>query len=62
MALTGEEFGAIHAAGVHADEDLAFGRCGDWAGFELEDVGAAGGVDYGCFHGAGHCCGGVREV
>ncbi len=49
-ALAGEELGAVETAGFHADKDLAGGW--GWHGevFELEDFGAAGGVDYGCFH------------
>ena len=36
VSETCEEFGAVEAEGFDLDEDLAFARCGDWAGFEFE--------------------------
>ena len=58
MALAREELGAVEAAGFDADEDAAGGRGRDGDSFEVEDVGAAGGVHDGCAHCfGGHCCG-----
>lgn len=55
MALTGEELGAVEAAGFDADEDLVCLWGGDGKGLDFEDFGAAGGVNYGRFHhGGGH--------
>ena len=51
--MAGEELGAVETEGLHADEDLAGGRVRDGKVFELEDFGAARGVDYGGFH-CGH--------
>lgn len=43
VSETGEEFGAVEAEGFDLDEDLAFVRCGDWAGFEFEGSRGPGG-------------------
>lgn len=56
VALAREELGAVEAAGFDADEDAAGGRGRDGDGFEVEDVGPAGGVHDGCAHCfGGHC-------
>ena len=48
--MAGEELGAIEAAGFDADQYLAGSRGRDGDVFELEDFGAAGGVNYCCSH------------
>ena len=48
-----EEFGAVEAEGFDFEEDTVRARAGFGDVFEFEDVGAAGGVDYGRFH-CGH--------
>lgn len=56
MALTGEELGAVEAAGFDSDENLAISGCRDGACFEFQNFWAAGGVDDGRFHGGHDAC------
>lgn len=50
VALPGEEFGAVEAEGVDAEEDLGWGGVGHGAGFKDEGGRAAWGVEDCCFH------------